>query len=71
MKTKLEHWDSNSELDLFVKMAALPLAFLGLLIVVSFSFSHYFEANTKGQLSTIAYQKSQIKTITPSSLAGR
>lgn len=62
MKTKLQRWDSNSELGLFVQMAALPLAFLGLLLAFSFSFSHSFEADTKGELSPIAYQNPQVKT---------
>ncbi|MBL1173561.1 hypothetical protein [Pantanalinema sp. GBBB05] len=68
MKTQLQHQSSNSELELFIQMAALPLAFLGFLLALSFSFSHYFEANHQGQSPTLAYQNSSIKPTNQSPL---
>jgi hypothetical protein len=62
MKTKLQYWEPSSELELFVKMAALPLIFLGFLLALSFSFSAYSEADHHEQSAAIAYQNSTIKT---------
>ncbi|MGI0485177.1 hypothetical protein ACN4EK_07050 [Pantanalinema rosaneae CENA516] len=56
MKTKLQYWEQNSELELFVKMAALPLAFLGLLLILSLTLFNYSEATQPTELPAIAYQ---------------